>query len=70
MSAAQAKGFAPPGPEPDWQRIRAICDAAQRLRDGPGLTKADFDRLFDEAKKACNGHTEFLEALAPYRPTS
>jgi hypothetical protein len=55
---------------PDWPRLTAICDEAERLRVAGQLDQTEFKRLLGEAKEACHGHPEFVEALAPYKPAS
>ena len=50
--------------DPDFDRLEAIGDRMTALLDGGGWTREAFEALWKEAREACNGHTEFLEALA------
>lgn len=53
---------------PDWQKLRALSDRAEELESKGDLTQPLFDEIWNEAVIACNGHTEFLEALILFKP--
>ncbi len=49
--------------EPDFDKLSTIGAELDQLADGGRLTRADFERLFEEAKKAVGKHTQFLEGV-------
>jgi hypothetical protein len=56
--------------EPDWEALQEISKLAERGYRRPGWTLARWKQLHDRALAATNGHGEFTEFLAPFRPTS
>jgi hypothetical protein len=65
-----APAATPPSADPDWDKLEAVCAQAERHRVAGTMTPDEYRRLLDEARDACHGHTEFLEALVPYEPTA
>jgi hypothetical protein len=49
--------------EPDWEALKRISTERLALQDAGRWNRAEFERLLAEAKRAVNGHDEFLESL-------
>ena len=58
------------GNEPDWEALQEISRIAEREYGRPGWTLERWQQLHDRAMDATNGHGEFTEFMALFRPTS
>ena len=47
--------------EPDWAKLKEIGAEIESLQQQGRWDREAFDRLFEDARKAVNGHDEFLE---------
>lgn len=47
--------------EPDWSKLKAIGAEIETLQQQGEWNRAAYDRLLEDARKAVNGHEEFLE---------
>ncbi len=61
-----AKIIEPRENEPEWDRLREICQEAERLIAAGKWNWDEFSRLHAQAEIAVHGHTEFLECLDHY----
>jgi hypothetical protein len=48
---------------PDFDRLQAVNRELRALEDAGGVSRADWDRLYAEAKQAVAGRTQFLEGI-------
>ncbi len=58
------------GGEPDGEALQEISTFAERECRRPGWTLERWTQLHDRAMDATNGHGEFTEFMALFRPTS
>jgi hypothetical protein len=56
------------GTEPDWGELEAIARRAQEESQTPGWNLDKWNALCDEAEAATNGHGQFTEFMAHYKP--